>query len=339
MKLFSLFSFALLSVSAVLSIPINFSDGVFRYWLSDDNMKATITGVVNEKRTSFSVNPYVVYNGKRYYVNQIGTAAFSHSDARTIVVNEKDAYTNDRFIESINISPSAFYNAKNLRSLQLDTDKVTADAGAFDGLNTYINFSGKGVPNLVNDYAKKLLNQWNLPIGKDYTNATPYDFNKDLFNLAVKVKENFGVNDKVAYKDNVAVVLALKSGSTNGIARAFRILARNMGYQYNDVHVGGDNGYYSWNYVYTRFNTKTNKKWYNVDIINTSFSKNSSYRTIYKTSDEQSKVIESKYSSGTKYPDPRNWIIYINEYNYSGETYATENFYSWLVRNRAGVQA
>jgi len=337
----SLFTLAVLGISTVFCAPtpdINQYDDTFHYWISDTNKKATIMGINNKVAKTATVKPYIIVEGERYYVYQIGAAAFTNSNLETLIINDKDAYANDQFVESINISHNALRGATKLKNIELNTDKVTADLYAFDGVSTNINFSGKGVPSLVNDYAKKLLESWGIDTGVDYTNASDTDVMKALHKLARAVKTNFGVNDKIAYPSNVAVVLALKTGSTNGIARAYRILARNMGFQYNDVHVGGDNGYYSWNYVY--INKGNGKKWYNLDIINTSIS--SRYTSsIFKTNTQQKNVIENKYGGNTSYANPDNWVIYINEYNYPGENSYTisENFTNWLIRNRQGVRA
>ncbi|ORX40403.1 hypothetical protein BCR36DRAFT_588169 [Piromyces finnis] len=335
MKLFSLLSFALLSVSAVFSAPAyDFCDIAFCYSLK--NNKATLVSVRDKNMDQYSIGPYAQSrNGSyKYVLEKIGSNAFDGSMVRSITINHDDQIT---------FASKCFENAPYLKDIILNVGHVFADVDAFDGLTKYATFSGKGVPSLVEDYSKKLLQKWNLPVGKDYTNVSAYTFNKDLFKLAVKVKENFSHYDKVAAKDNVAVVLALKSGGNTGIARAFRMLARTMGYKYNDVHVGGDNGYYNWNYVYTRLDDNSNKKWYNVDILNTNFNKNSSVNSIFRTKYSQRMFIASKFGNDSPYANVDNWIIYVNEYGYYGEKLysdqITENFYSWLVRNRAGVQA
>jgi len=316
----SLITFTLLSICTVFSIPVNVYDGTFHYWISDD-MRATVMGVIDKNVLQVTIKPYVWYNNQRCYVHQIGAAAFSNTAVQSIIINSN--------VQSMHFSPNAFYNAKNIRTIELYTQKVTGEPSAFDNCGTNLGFIGVGTTSLINDLAKKILQSWNLPVNKDYTNVSDYQKMRALFDLAKKVKENFSYNTKIAYPDNTAVVLALKIGGTNGISRAFRILALNMGFQYNDVHVGGDGGYYSWNLVH--INKGNGKKWYNLDIVHTDFS---SYTTrVFKTDSTQSSVTSVK---------PSKWIIFINQYNFNGEQVynpITENFTNWLIRNRQGVRA
>jgi len=320
----SLFVFAIISACAVFGAPtpdINQYDDTFHYWISTDNKKATIMGVNNKYANTVVVKPYITVQGERYYIHQIGAGAFSNTYVQNIVINSD--------VQSMHFSPNAFINASYIRTIELKTEKVTSDVSAFDGCGNYLGFSGVGTASLANDLAKQLLERWGLPVNKDYTNLSDYERNKALFELAKKVK-NFSYATNIAYPDNVAVVLALKTGGSNGIARAFRILALNMGFKYNDVNVGGDGGYYSWNLVHTDIGN--GKKWYNLDIIHTTFP---SYYTasVFKTDSAQSSITNVS---------PSNWIIYINQYNFLGEqTYSpnTEKFYDWLVRNRQGVRA
>jgi len=322
------------SAYAVFGAPaINQYDNTFSYWIDTTKKTATITGVKDKYNYTVTLNPYITVEGQTYTVNQIGSGAFSNTNVETIIVNDN--------IKSLNISPNAFQSANYIRNIELNTEKVTAHLQAFDGISTNVGFQGVGTRSLADSLAKELLKSWNLPVGKDYSNVSNDAFNKALYNLAYKVKKNFYLNDKVAYSSNVASVLAVKAGSYNGIARVYRILAKNMGFKYNDVHVGGDGGRYSWNYVYIVKNSD-HKRWFNLDIVNTKFT--SRYNAnVFKTMDQQKNSIQSDVN-------PRNWIIYNDEYNYPGEYIIIngvkeyfdpriEEFYSWLVRNRSGVQA
>jgi len=331
----SLFTFAVVGICSVFARPdINQQDGTFKYWISDTSMKATIMGLVDKSRTSATVNQYITVEGQRYYVYQVGAGAFSGSSLQNLYVNSN--------VESMNFSPNAFQGASNIRTIYLNNNKVTADVGAFDGCGPYLGFSGKGTESLINDYAKKLLSSWGLPVNKDYTNLSDATRMRALHKLARIVKEKFGTNDKIAYPSNVAVTLAIKTGNTLGIARAFRVLALNMGFKYNDVHVGTDNAYYSWNYVYV--NKGNGKKWYNLDIINSDIP--SSYTpNIFVTKAAQKNVLTKAYGSIAEFVsdnlNPDNWRIFINQYGFNGESISetSEKFYDWLVRNRAGVTA
>jgi len=329
--------FTLLAVSASVVFaapaPINASDNTFCYWLDTTKKTATITCVKNKNAQKVKVKSYMTYQGQRYYVNQIGAGAFSDTWVQEIIIPSS--------VQSMNFSPNAFNGAKDIRNIELNTEKVTADQYAFDGIDKNVGFKGVGTPNLVNNYAKVLLKSWNLPVGKDYTNVSVDTFNKALYKLAYKVKKNFTLDDKVAYNNSVASVLALKAGGRQGIARAYRILAKNMGFQYHDVHVGGDGGRYSWNYVYI-IKDNEHKRWFNLDIIDTKIS--SRYdASVFKTRDQMKSLIQSNVSVD-------DWIIYENEYNYPGEYIMVNgekhyfeppytNFYGWRVINRFGAQA
>jgi len=305
-------------------------------------MKATVMGV-DKYETDVTIPAFITVEGKRYYINQIGPAAFSNTNVQRITVGSN--------IQSLHISYYAFFDAKNIRSIRLNTERVTADESAFTNISTLVGFEGVGARSLANDMAKKLLQSWGLPVGKDYTNVSRVDFNSALYTLAYYVKKNFYVYDKIAYPDNAVNVLALKGGNTNGIARTYRILAKNMGFQYNDVHVGSDTGYFSWNYVYISKNGQT-KKWYNLDIVNTDFPSAQYNSNVFKTLEQQKRVLRNKYGSGAdQYLNIDNWIIFNNEYNYPGEfiyvqgqkyyfdSPRTETFYGWCARNRSGVRA
>jgi len=257
--LLSLITFVLLSVYAVVGEPdINQVDDTFRYWISTTTMTATIMGLKNLTAEKVVVTPYITVEGQNYYVNQLGAGALSNSAVHTLVVG------ND--IRSFKFGYNSLYNANKLRNVILKTQNVTADSGAFNNLSLFINFEGIGCRSLANDMSRKILESWGLPTGKNYRNVSADEFNRDLYTLAYYVKSNFYQYDKIASPENVVCVLALKVGNTNGIARAYRILARNMGFEFNDVHVGGDSGYYSWNYVYIQKDGNT-KQWYNLDNI------------------------------------------------------------------------
>jgi len=331
----ALFAFVALTASTVFAAPsINQEDKTFYYWINTDSKTATVTGVKDKNAQKVTIKPYITVEGNRYYVKQIGAGAFSNTYIQHIVVPSR--------VQSMNFSPNAFNGARDIRNIELNIENVTADQYAFDGIDKNVGFTGIGVPNLINNYAKVILQSWNLPVGKDYTNVSPDTFNKALYKLAYKVKKNFYLDDKVAYNNSVASVLALKAGGREGIARAYRILARNMGFQYHDVHVGGDGGRYSWNYVYI-VKDSDYKRWFNLDIVDTEFRSSRYDASVFKTMDEMKNSIQSNVN-------PRDWIIYENQYNYpnefilvNGEKWYYDppygDFYSWLVRNRSGVQA
>jgi len=342
--LVNIFIFAIIGICTVFGEPdINQYDDTFHYWISTSNMKATIMGIRNKNATDVTLKPYITVEGQRYYVNQIGAGAFSNTEVERLTIGNN--------IQSINFSYSSLFNANKIRSIKLNTERITADDGAFTNISNLVNFEGVGARSLANDMARKLLQKWGLPIAKDYTNVSDLEFNKALYTLAYYVKNNFYVYDKIAYPDNVVNVLALMGGNTNGIARAYRILAKIMGFQHNDVHVGNDTGYYSWNYVYIN-KTGTYKMWYNLDIVNTQFLSTNYNSSVFRTLEQQKSVLQQKYGyGGSIYLDTDNWIIYNNEYNYPGEfifvngqkyyydSPRTETFYGWCARNRSGARA
>lgn len=341
MKLASLALLFVINVWMVLAAPapINYSDGKFNYWLSDTNKKATIMGVDNKFKNEYelTLNPWVTYNGQRYYVNQIGAGAFSNTGVVDLIVPTD--------VEIINFSYRAFNDAKNIRTIDLRNEKVTADIDAFINSGRNLSFIGKGCESLVNSYAKNLLKLWNLPVNKDYTNLEDIKRMRDLYTLARKVKEYVTYYSNTGNPSNTAVVMVFGKGDSNGIARVYRNLAINMGIPINDVQVGGDNQYFSWNYVYVL------KKWYNVDIIHYNFGKYSTYESDLFTNDSKQREVIQKaygYSSVDDVTPIKKWIIFTNRYNYFDEwkynypykqVSTTEVFEDWLIRNRQGVRA
>lgn len=335
----SLFTFALLGVSAVFGQSNIAYGDTFIYQVSNSDKKATLVGLNgNEKFLSdANLRPTVMSGGITYNVNQIGSNAFANTGVEVIFVN------ND--IQSLHFANNALSNAKKLRSVRLNVEKVTADEGAFNNLSPLVDFEGVGARSLAIDISKKLLKSWNLPIGQDFTAVSTYEFKKNLLTLAYNVKRNFKVDNNVANPNNAVNVLALKAGSSNGIARAYRILALTMGYQYNDVHVGGDGGDHSWNYVFITMNGSP-RTWYNLDIVNTDIT-NKYDVSFFRTKEQQKNVLQQKYGY-SQYLNTDNWIIFRNEYNYPGEFFISEgqkyyydiprtsDFYSWCVTSRSG---
>lgn len=319
--------------------PINYNDGTFNYWLSDTDKKATVMGVDPKFKDAYelTLNPWVTYNGQRYYVKQIGAGAFSNTQVVDLIVPSD--------IEIMNFSSRAFFNAQYIRTIDLRNQKVSADIGAFENCGRNLSFIGKGVESLVDSYSKNLLKQWGLPVNKDYTNLPDIDRMKDLYTLARKVSENISYYSNTGNPSNTAVVMVFGKGDSNGIARVYRNLAINMGIPINDVQVGGDGQYFSWNYVYVL------RKWYNVDIIHYKFGKYSTYESSLFTTDRNQREVIRKgygYSSVDDVKPIKKWIIYINRYNYYDEwkyNYPyrqgsnTEIFEDWLIRNRQGVRA
>jgi len=317
MKFFGSFIIlALINIVSVFAGPppkVYKQDGTFEYWLSEGN--AYIMDVVNTNTYSVTIPPYVTFDGVRYPVTQI-LNIYSNKRLQTITIN-------DNFDHDFTFSNFALEKVNTLRNIVVRSKRVKAVDNAFVGVSDSLNIYGAGVDNMMASYAKSWLFYHNIDSVVLNELTQLYIRKNKLFEVSRAVNKEFVYNTNVPNGNNGAVALALKKGSSLGIARAFRIIAIAAGFNYNDIHVISDNKYYSWNTV------NLSGRWYNLDVI----------KVINMTYDDttfNNRVLKPLYGSLT---NPADWIIYIGQYGYSGESPSgTENFTSWLVRNRQGVR-
>jgi len=315
MKFFGSFIvLALINIASVFAGPppnVYKKDSTFEYWLSSGN--AYIMDVVNTGVSNVIIPPYVTFDGIRYPVTQI-LGCSTNKKFQSITVN-------DNFDHDFSFGSFALQYTTSIKNIIIKSKRVKASDNAFYGLGNYLNISGAGVDNMMLSYAKSWLFYQNIDPIRGYVS----DANKKskLIEIARAVNKEFSYYSNISNSDNGAVALALKKGSSLGISRAFRIIALAAGFNYNDVHVISDNKYYSWNTI------NLSGRWYNLDVIKV-------VNTFYGDSAFNNKVLKPLYGSLT---NTSNWIIYIGQYGYSGERpTGTENFTSWLVRNRQGVR-
>jgi len=318
MKFFGSFIvLALINLVTVFAGPppnVYKKDSTFEYWLSSGN--AYIMDVVNSGLSSVTIPPYVTFDGVRYPVTQLLNVYTNTNNLKTITVN-------NNFDHDFTFSNFGLQKVKSLRNIVVNSKRVKAIDDAFAGLSDNLNIYGSGVSNMMASYAKSWLFYHNIDSIVLNSTTPLYKRQNKLYEVARAVAREFSYYSNIAYPNNGAVTLALKKGGSLGIARAFRILAMAAGFDYNDIHVISDNKYYSWNTV------KFDNRWYNYDIL---YNPNMTY----DDATFNTRVLKPKYGSLT---NTSNWIIYIGQYGYSGESPSgSENFTNWLIRNRLGFR-
>jgi len=327
-------SFVILALSSVVSVFARkevgrYSNG-YNYRLYDDN-KATLVGTYYDNVNEFTIPAYITANNKRYYVSEIDPKVF---DGRTFT-----KITIDGQNPGIRIKKDAFQGIRGLKEFNIYSRNVDVEIGGFSGVGNYVNFQGVGVQEAVESLTRRLLNKWNLPIGKNYEYVDEWNRMKDLYLLAKNMQRNFGLYDKVAYPDNAANVALIGAGSRDGYARLYRIMAMVMGYKHDQVLVGCDNIHYCWNYVKVNV-YEGERKWHvlnALDSIGDEWLMNIAY--FQNEKDFVAKTLKPFY--GEYYTlKPHEFIIHNDRYNYPGESkynyLNSENFDSWLSRNNAG---
>eukprot|EP00833_Pecoramyces_ruminatium_P005722 jgi/Orpsp1_1/1179754/evm.model.c7180000070661.1 len=342
MKFLTLALLAVFNIWMVCARPdysdiVNQTDGKFNYWVSWDTLTATVMGVkpAYANTNTLTLNPTLKVQGKTFTITQIGAAAFSNNNVKNLIVPSS--------IKKINISPRAFFNSY-IESIDFRCKEVTLDGDlSFEGCNKHALFKGDGVPSLVTNYAKYLLKQWNLPVDyqgyTDQKDSGDYKRVRDLYTLAKNLKTFIEYNEGIAHGDSAASALVLRAANSEGIARAFNVMARVMGVPPYHTEVGFDGKYYRWNYVKV-IKDESYREWYNVDIVHYNFGNAKYSRSLFKSVSAQKNILKNAYNlSSTNELDFNNWKIYDNVYNYPGEwTFSgpfVSELYSWLVRNRA----
>jgi len=333
MKCFaSIVIFTLSCVANVLArTKVGTYRGSYNFDLYSDG-KATIVGTYYDSMRDASIPPYIMVNKKQYLVTEIGADAFNGKEINQVTIDGNS---------DLLIKKDAFYGVKNLKKFVVTNKLVDAEIGAFRGIGTLVHFEGVGIENTVDRYSARLLKQWKLPVGKNYKYVDDDDKKHDLFTLGKQMQKQFGIYDKVAYPDNAANVCFIGSGSSNGLARLYRIMAMVMGISPNEVLTGCDNMHYCWNYVKVIGFREDKVKWHVFDIQDPI----RDYLVYSPHSFKKESVFLStlnKYYGNSVTIDPHKFIIFNNIYNYPNESssYSTvnEKFDNWLKRNNAGVR-
>eukprot|EP00833_Pecoramyces_ruminatium_P017022 jgi/Orpsp1_1/1191054/evm.model.d7180000083200.1 len=193
-----------------------------------DGVDIAVTNtLLNKQITELKINSYVTYNGKQY---------------------------------------KAIESAKNLKTVQIDAPDVSLEEGAFVNVSRKVQFKGKGIENMMLDYAKKMLQTYDISIPK-YDASNIYERKCSLYTIAKFVDKKFTYSSS-KYDDNIESgihTLLYMRGNSLGFARAVRILATAAGYDKNVIRVGGDDMNFGWNFV------EFERKWYILDIAHTTY--------------------------------------------------------------------
>eukprot|EP00833_Pecoramyces_ruminatium_P015550 jgi/Orpsp1_1/1189582/evm.model.d7180000073038.1 len=320
---------AILNLVSVLAGPPRsetIKDDQFKYHIQyDGNHIAYITDVIDKNADTLTIPNYVVHKGETYYVHALA-GGLTNSYVTKL---EIPFYVYHYF----SIWGNVLKEAKYLKELKIDCFyDVEFFEDTFNGVNPNIQIYGQGVDKAMMSYAKKIL-QNNYPdLIRDYSNVSDYDKKCALYQIAKIVNKTFGYNTNIAYPHNGAVALAVKQGSTRGLARVVRIFAIAAGYNQDEILVGGDGSYLDFNYV------KFNGRFYVLDAVKTKYNDRDlcSTSVIQTSSRFNEKVLKPFYGSKVS---TSKWVLYNQKYGFPND-YAdpeVENFVKWCSKHNTSL--
>jgi len=325
-------SFILLAILNIVSVfagpqpPIYTSDGVFEYYINSDI--AHIIRVHNLYAKELVVTPYAYYNGKRYNVHDI-SSGLTGSRVEKITIHESIQH-------EFSLGGSIFNEAKYLKTIQVDAPNVYFYDPKYNGIKRNVVLQGKGVEKMALRFAKNFLKEeYNINTRSYSYSTSDYQRMQHLYELGRDIKPDFSYNTNVSNADSGIHTLIYKSGSTLGIARAFRILALAMGFGVNDVCVAGDNRYFSWNII------NLHHTWVHYDIVHTKFrTGQGDVSVFYNDDDFISRVLTPAYGSSNGI-NKNNFVVYLANYGYPGEVSGstTKNYLQWLADYRKNIRS
>jgi len=298
---------------------------LFYFQVTPSN-KATIVGLADKSIANVYIPQYLVVDGEKYYVNEIGHTAFCGSSIKSVTIGSD--------IESIDIDAFAFSECWKLETFTINAQKVNVDIDALYDTNANMVIKGRSVPAFVESVSKKLVLSFGLEVNKDYTKHSEMDRKRDLFILAKKLNEyiTFSGNRD---QGNAAVALTIRCASWGGISRAYYNLAIAMGIKETEILIGGDCAVSAWNYA------KVDGKWYNVDVSRFDFFKNYTYTDSFFFSNANfSEFLNVKQPQGAYNNKPERWVV-VNDlfhYDYDSSKPVT-NFNIYLSSNDLGDRA
>lgn len=217
-------------------------------------------------------------------VSFIGPEAFAESGITEIDVKgnvsciREGAFRNCRQLKKLTIEPSqtpislrseAFKDCVNLLLADLDRDDTDTAIDVFYGCNPRtlpgdgLIMTGRGIPSFTRSMCEKLLKLWDIHYDP---NATDEEKRAVLHELGTKLRA-YAVYDNNGHRDlNCApTVLSTRISICGGFTRSFYNLAVTMGFDPDDILIGGDGHCHGWNFV--RFDGK----WYSYDITNNGY--------------------------------------------------------------------
>ncbi|ORX54322.1 hypothetical protein BCR36DRAFT_581955 [Piromyces finnis] len=322
---------ALVSVTTVFCAPTKVASIIsdrLTYNLYN-NGKASLVKAPYGSLTEITIPGSVSFNGKRYLVNEIVANAFLDKEVNKITIDSSNT--------GIRINENAFYGIRNLKEFNINSKYVEPEIGAFYNAGNNIYFKGSGIPSAVNRYSEKLLNKWDLPVGKNYKYVDDWDRMKEIFTLAKRIQETYNIYDKVADANSTTAAIFIGAGSSVGLSRVFRTIALVMGIPENEFLTGYDNIHVSWNYVKVDINK--GKKWYVFDIQD-KIGKNTLWNlSAFKEETKLVATLKKFYGSGYTI-NPNDFVILNRRYVYQNESSnglkESENFNDWLKRTNGG---
>jgi len=322
-------SFIFLTLLSISSVLCRYQTGTatvgyLKYRLYNDG-KATVYDTTSSYISNLTIPAKITYSGKSYLVSEIAANTFTSKEVTKITVDGNNT--------GLLIRENAFYEIRVLKEFNMNSMFVDVEIGGFRSVGNYVQFQGIGSQYAADKYVEKLLKKWNLPIRKSYANDEWVKM-QDLFTLGKVFQRNFGNYDKVAVPDNAINVLFIGAGSTNGLARLYRLFANTMGVYTNEIMVGCDNIHICWNYVLV--NKNQGKKWHVFDVMdkigdNTTWNL-SAFKEEYRYLPTLKKFYGSSYNL-----DPHTFVVHTKKYNYPNESQSfypdVMNFDEWLRYN------
>eukprot|EP00833_Pecoramyces_ruminatium_P003138 jgi/Orpsp1_1/1177170/evm.model.c7180000060449.1 len=323
--------FAILNLISVFAAPYGpppafyISDGDFKYYIPRGASVAIVKELINKQAKTVTVKPYV-YNGQSKYEVQFYSADLAGSSVEKFIIPGS-------LTQEFHLSGS-IGNAKNLKEIQIDAPNVIP-ANSFEKIDKNVSIYGKGVENMIVQYAKEMFKEKGITFPK-YNASNINERQCTLFKIAKFMFDNFEYQYSCRYPENCdsgTHTILYKKGGEYGFARAFRILAIAAGYDRNAVLVGGDDMMFAFNYV------EFNKKWYLIEVhANEYYYKNSNKCSSILSGSDAVSAHNGYYGKGVSLTDDV-LTIYHELFFYEGEVRGPkqENFKQWLKKYNKGT--
>jgi len=330
MKFFG--SFIILTIFnlvAVLAGPppsVSFNSGDIEYTIPGGTDFVVANCPVNKKAKVVTIKPFVNYKG-RTYPTKYFNGLFEGSAVERIIF--PSGFKNEIYM-------SGFETAKNLKVIQVDTPMARIYQSYGEYVNRSVLIEGKGVEEMMLQYAKEFLEENNFrglpkynPVNTFERQCSLYRVDKFVHNHLKYVPIQYGNN----YESGIHTLL-YKEGNSLGLARVTRILATAAGYDKNVIRVGGDDKFFGFNFV------EFERKWYILDYPFTTYSTmdRDQCHPSFKTSSELIEKLNSFYGKGVRINN-NEFVIYHGMFGYNGEVnhQVKENFKNWIKRYNLGT--
>lgn len=252
-------------------------------------------------------------------VSFIGADAFENSGLTEITVKggvsciRERAFKDCTDLRELRVEPSdnslslrseAFKDCVNLVLADLDREDIDTAIDVFYGCNPHdlagagLIMEGCGIPSYTASLSQKLIADWGMTYDP---NGTTEEKKAALYRLGMKLR-SYVTYDNNGHRDNncAPTTLSTRRGICGGFARSFYNLATAMGFDPDDILIGGDAHCHGWNFV--RFDGL----WYSYDITNYGY---------FLTDNEMYANILTRFSGKSEaHTDSSYWVIDVKDY-------------------------